>query len=301
MDLTKKLEKNIIFKVEESGKTLEDFLLEQNISSRLFRRVYKSKNVFVNGILKNKNENLNIGDTVIISIEDEMDNTLPQNIPLDIVYEDMDILALNKPPFIVVHPTKSHQENTLSNGIAYYFKENNIKRKIRLVNRLDMNTSGILLVAKSSFAHQQMALQFENNEVEKRYIAVVDGIVEKDKGIIDLPIGREEEKSIRKIVTSDGKEAITKYKVIERYNNTTLLDIELVTGRSHQIRVHLNHIGHPIIGDTLYFEPSEHINRQALHAYYLKIKQPRTYEEIELKAKLPKDIEKITYNFRDSP
>jgi len=301
MDLTKNLEKNIIFKVEESGKTLEDFLLEQDISSRLFRRVYKSKNIFVNGMFKNRNEILNIGDKVTISIEDEIDNTLPQNIPLDIIYEDMDILALNKPPFIVVHPTKSHQENTLSNGIAYYFKENKIKRKIRLVNRLDMNTSGILLVAKSSFAHQQMALQFENNEVEKRYMAVVDGIVEKDSGIIDLPIGREEEKSIRKIVTSDGKDAITKYKVIERYNNKTLLDVELITGRSHQIRVHLNHIGHPIIGDTLYFKPSEHINRQALHAYYLKIKQPRTQEEIELKAKLPKDIEEITYNFRARP
>ena len=297
MDLTKNLEKNIIFKVEEDGKTLEDFLLEQDISSRLFRRVYKSKNIFVNGILKNKNEILNIDDIVSIIIEDEIDNTLPQNIPLDIIYEDMDILALNKPPFIVVHPTKSHQENTLSNGIAYYFKENNIKRKIRLVNRLDMNTSGILLVAKSSFAHQQMALQFENNEVEKRYMAVVDGVVEKDSGIIDLPIGREEEKSIKKIVTSNGKEAITKYKVIERYNNKTLLDVELVTGRSHQIRVHLNHIGHPIIGDTLYFEPSEHINRQALHAYYLKIKQPRTHKEIELKAKLPNDIEKLINNF----
>ena len=298
MDLTKNLEKNIIFKVEKDGKTLENFLLEQDISSRLFRRVYKSKNIFVNGMFKNRNEILNIGDKVTISIEDEIDNTLPQNIPLDIIYEDMDILALNKPPFIVVHPTKSHQENTLSNGIAYYFKENKIKRKIRLVNRLDMNTSGILLVAKSSFAHQQMALQFENNEVEKRYIALVDGIVKKDSGIIDLPIGREEEKSIRKIVTPSGKDAITKYKVIERYNNKTLLDVELVTGRSHQIRVHLNHIGHPIIGDTLYFEGNEYINRQALHAYYLKIKQPQSGEEIELKAKRPRDIENLINKFK---
>ena len=205
----------------------------------------------------------------------------------------MDILALNKPPFIVVHPTKSHGENTISNGIAYYFKENNINRKIRLVNRLDMDTSGVLLIAKSSFAHQQMALQFENNTVEKRYMTVVKGLVETDQDTINLPIGKEEEKSIRKIVRPDGKKAITKYKVIERYKNATLLDIEIITGRSHQIRVHLNHIGHPVIGDTLYFESSPYINRQALHSYYLKLKQPRTKGELELKAELPKDIGKL--------
>ncbi len=195
---------------------------------------------------------------------------------------------------MVVHPTKSHQENTISNGIAYYFKENNIKRKIRLVNRLDMDTSGVLLIAKSSFAHQQMALQFEKNLVEKRYMAVVNGIVEKDQDTIDLPIGREEEKSIRKTVTPKGQRAITKYKVIERYKNATLLDIEIITGRSHQIRVHLNHIGHSVIGDSLYFETSPpYINRQALHSYYLKLKQPRTKEILELKANLPRDMEEL--------
>lgn len=293
MDLLKESENNIIFSVKDGGETLEEFLLNQGLSSRFFRRVYKGKCIFVNGKLINKNQVLNMGDIVSIIIEDEIDNTFAENMPLDIIYEDMDILAINKPPFVVVHPTKSHQANTISNGIAYYFKEKGIKRKIRLVNRLDMNTSGILLVAKSSFAHQQMALQFENNKVEKRYMAVVDGVVEKDSDAIDLPIGREEEKSIRKVVTPNGQDALTKYRVMERYNNATLLDIELITGRSHQIRVHLNHIGHPIIGDTLYFKFSPYINRQALHAYYLKLKKPRREEKIELKANLPKDIKML--------
>jgi len=293
MDLGKNVENQITYNVEKEGKGLRDFLLESGLSSRFFGRVYRSKSIYVNGKRANKNQILHRGDIVSVIIEDEVDNTLAQNIPLDIIYEDMSILALNKPPFVVVHPTKSHQDKTISNGIAYYFKENNIKRKIRLVNRLDMDTSGVLLVAKSSFAHQQMASQFEKNTVEKRYMAVVNGVVEEDRGIIDLPIGRVDEKSIKKIVTPNGKEALTKYEVIERYKNASLLDVELITGRSHQIRVHLNHIGHPIIGDTLYFEGNEYINRQALHAYYLKIKQPQSGEEIELKAKRPRDIENL--------
>lgn len=293
MDLLKECEKNIIFKVENKDQSVEEFLLGQGISSRLFRRVYREKNIFVNGVFRNKSKILNIGDVVSLVIEDEVNNTLAQDISLDIIYEDMDILALNKQPYIVVHPTKSHQDNTISNGIAYYFRKMNLNRKIRLVNRLDMDTSGILLVAKSSFAHQQIALQFEKNQVEKRYMAVVSGVVKKDKDTIDLPIGREEEKSIRKIVNYEGQNALTGYQVIERYKNATLLDIELFTGRSHQIRVHLNHIGHPIIGDTLYYKSSKYIDRQALHAYYLKLKQPRTKKELELKTNLPGDIKEL--------
>lgn len=298
MGLLKECEKNIIFKVKNEDQSLEKFLFEQGISSRLFRRSYREKNILVNGVFKNKNEILNMGDIVSLVIEDEVDNTLAQNIPLDIIYEDVDVLALNKQPYIVVHPTKSHQDNTISNGIAYYFQQMNLNRKIRLVNRLDMDTSGVLLVAKSSFAHQQMAVQFENNQVEKRYMAVVSGIVKKDKDIIDLPIGREKERSIKKVVSNEGKNALTRYKVIERYKDATLLDIELHTGRSHQIRVHLNHIGHPIIGDTLYYKPSEYINRQALHAYYLKLKQPRTKNELELKTNLPEDIKELIINLK---
>lgn len=293
MKLLKENESIIIFNVEEDGKTLEEYLYHKDLSGRLFRRLYKGKNIFINGKVERKSHLVKKGDTISIEMEDEKDNTKPQPIPLNIIYEDMDLIVLNKQPFMVVHPTKSHQENTISNGISYYFKSQGINKKIRFVNRLDMDTSGILIVAKSPFAHQQMALQFENNQVEKRYMAVVNGIVEKDEDIIDLPIGREEEKSIRKTITEEGKDSTTKYKVIERYKDATLLDIQIFTGRSHQIRVHLNHIGHPIIGDSLYFETSKYIERQALHSYYLKGKLPRSKEVFEFKASLSKDIEKL--------
>ncbi len=132
---------------------------------------------------------------------------------------------------MVVHPTKGHQTNTISNGVSYYFKAKGLNRRIRFINRLDMDTSGILLVAKSSFAHQQMALQFEENKVERKYLVVVAGIVEKDEDTINLPIGREEEGSIKRVVTKKGKDAITRYRVIERYKDASLLDYTNFNGK----------------------------------------------------------------------
>ena len=203
------------------------------------------------------------------------------------------MLILNKPPNIVVHPTKSHQTNTLSNGIANYFLQNNIFKKIRFVNRLDMDTTGILIVAKNSFAHQQMAIQFEENTVVKKYLTIVKGKVEIEEAIINEPIGREEDKSIKKVVHPQGQESITKYKVLETYTEATLLEVQIFTGRSHQIRVHLEHIGHPIIGDILYNEESPYINRQALHSSYLKAKHPRSKEDIQFYAPLPEDMNSL--------
>lgn len=291
MNLFKESENIVMFTVDKEGLDLEEFLFSQSLSGRLFRKLYKEKQIYVNGKFKRKGLSLELGDTVSIYMEDEEENTLPQDIDIDIVYEDFDLLILNKQPNIVVHPTKSHQENTLSNGISYYFQKNGIKKKIRFVNRLDMDTTGILIVAKNPFAHQQMALQFEANEVEKKYLAIVSGGVKDNEAYINFPIGREEDKSIRKMVRENGQDALTRYSVVERYKDATLLDVQIFTGRSHQIRVHLEHIGHPIIGDTLYNEESTHINRQALHSHYLKVKHPRTGESIEFIAPIPKDME----------
>lgn len=293
MNLFENNEDIIVYNVEKEGISLEEFLFNKEISGRYFRKLYKGKNICVNGEFRMKDYLLKEGDIVSIRLEEEENNISPEPIPLEIIYEDLDLLVINKQPFLVVHPTKGHQTNTISNGISHYFMTKGINRKIRFINRLDMDTSGILLIAKSPFAHQQMALQFENNQVEKRYLVVVSGLVKKDEGTIDLPIGREEEKSIKRIVTSKGKQAITKYKVIERYKDASLLDVQILTGRSHQIRVHLNHIGHPIIGDTLYYKTSEYIKRQALHSYYIKAKLPRSKEEIELKASMPQDIKNL--------
>lgn len=286
--------------VDKDGVDLEKFLKDNDISTRLFKKLYRNNLILVNGKLQHKEKALKKGDIVSIIIEDEIDTTPPEEIPLDIIYENEDIILLNKQPYMVVHQTKSHQTNTIANGISHYFKSRGINRKIRFVNRLDMNTSGILIVAKSAFAHQQMALQFERREVEKKYMAVVSGIVKKDEDIIDLPIGREEDRSVKKTVTEDGKEAITRYKVIERYNDASLLEVQIFTGKSHQIRVHLNHIGHPIIGDTLYHEPHEYIDRQALHSYYLKIKIPREKEKRVFTAEMPEDMKKLIEHLKNN-
>ncbi|MBZ2174113.1 RluA family pseudouridine synthase [Schnuerera sp. xch1] len=297
MNLFKESESVIIFNVKNDKKSLEEFLSNKEISGRLFRRLYKQKNIFVNGNLAKKNRSLKKGDIISLVMEDEEESINPEPIPLDIIYEDFDLILINKHPYTIVHPTKNNQNNTIANGISYYFKSNGIKKKIRFVNRLDMNTSGILVVAKSSFAHQQMALQFERNEVEKKYIALVAGVVEKDEDIIDLPIEKGG-KNIKNIVTENGKESITKYKVIERYLNATLLEVQIFTGKNHQIRVHLNHIGHPIIGDTLYYKPDNNIERQALHSYYLKVNLPRIKKVKEFKAPLPDDIKKLVQHLR---
>lgn len=283
----------INFQCDKPGLIIEDFLTTKTISGRLFRKLYKEKKILVNGRVVNKREKLKNNDQVCIILDDEVNNIEHEPMNLDIVYEDHDLLVINKNSNIVVHPTKSHQEGTLSNGISYYFKENNINRKIRFVNRLDMDTSGLLIIAKHAFAHQQMAIQFERENIDKRYFAIVKGTIKKDSDYIDSPIGREEEGSIRKMVRDDGQSALTKYKVVERYKDATLLEIQLLTGRSHQIRVHLNYIGHPIIGDSLYYEKSDYINRQALHSYFLGIRNIREKEKIELYAKMPKDMEDL--------
>lgn len=299
MDLFVENESIIVFTNEKDNIDLEDFVYGHNLSGRLFRRLYKRKSIYVNGKFKRKNLSLKKGDIVSIYMEDELNNIIPERIDLDIVYEDYDLLILNKGPNMVVHPTKSHQTGTLSNGISYYFNKAGIKKKIRFVNRLDMDTTGLLIVAKNPFAHQQMALQFENNDVEKKYLAIVEGRVDNDYGTIDAPIGREEEGSIRKIVTHEGQDSLTKYRVKERLKNITLMDIQIFTGRSHQIRVHMDYIGHPILGDTLYNEKSSYIDRQALHSYYLKARHPRTKEMMEFIADLPKDMEEILKSQRE--
>ncbi|OLS02531.1 RluA family pseudouridine synthase [Tissierella creatinophila] len=289
----------VIFECKDNEKSLEQFLINKNISSRLFRKLYRYKNILVNGEHRRKDLPMKSGDRVILIMEDEINNIESEKMDLDIIYEDFDLLILNKPENTVVHLTKSHQKGTLSNGITYYFKEKNIKKKVRFVNRLDMDTTGILIVAKNPFAHQQLALQFEEETVVKKYLAVVEGIVESEENVIDLPIGRKEDGSIKKMVDKNGQRAITKYRVKKRFKTSTLLEVQIFTGRSHQIRVHLNHIGHPIIGDKLYYKEDANIDRQALHSNYLRLKHPRTGEDIEFIAELPSDMQRLIKLMKD--
>lgn len=295
----KESENVINFDIKKIGLTIEEVLKQDyGISGRLFRRLQKNKQLYLNGQISESSVPVKKGDKISMIMEDEIENTIPKDIPIDIIYEDYDFLILNKQPNIVVHPTKSHLEDTIANGVTYYFKENNINKKVRFVNRLDMGTSGVLVIAKNSFTHQQMSKQMEEGTIDKKYLAIVKGIVEKDEEIIDLPIGKEENEPMIRSVMDNGQNAITKYKVIDRFNTATLLEVKIETGRTHQIRVHMKHIGHPIIGDELYDESSPIINRQALHAFEFRCIHPRTGEEKDIKASIPSDMEALLLHLK---
>ncbi|MDY0235138.1 MAG: RluA family pseudouridine synthase [Gudongella sp.] len=280
----------IEFKNELDRIILEEFLNTQNISGRMFRKLLKGGKIKVNEkVAKNKKESLNSGDIVRLSISDESIDIEPQNISIEILYEDEDILAVNKEPFIIVHPTTNVIDKTLSNAVAYYFLENNIHSKVRIINRLDRDTSGVILFAKNTFGHQQIARQLENNTAIKTYYAVVEGILKTKEDIINKAIGKNED-GLGQCIRPDGSESITKYRVVEEYKNSSLLELEILTGRTHQIRVHLLDLGHPVIGDTLYNKDCKDIKRQALHAYSIKLKKTREQEIITIVASLPNDI-----------
>lgn len=279
------------YTIQENDKTVKGIMFENlNFSRRLAKKLELSDRLYLNGKVAKLNKSVFAGDILSIEFDEDEDEYDAINIPIDIVYEDTDLLVVNKPPYIVVHPTRSHQNNTIANGVAYYFKQKNIKRKVRLVNRLDMNTSGIVIIAKHPYAHNEMANQMKSNKVDKFYYAIVEGVIEEDSGTINEPIARLNPDDIIRVVHPSGKECITHYIVEKRFNNMTLVKLKLETGRTHQIRVHMKHIGHPIIGDTLYGKESEVIQRQALHCYEMKFMQPLTGKELLITCPLPEDM-----------
>ena len=268
---------------------INDYLKERGVSSRLIRKSVKSEKIYLNGKLIKKNKKLKLNDIISLRIEDEEPNGKVEKKSLDILYEDDDLILINKEPFMVTHTAKDDSDGTLLNYLLGYFDENKIKRKVRFVNRLDRDTSGIVVACKNSFTQDKISSDFRD-KVEKKYLAICSGIFKEKEGIIDAPIATSEDNIRREVNYVIGKKSITSYKVLEEYDKMSLVMLTLYTGRTHQIRVHLSHIGHPIIGDSLYGEKSELINRQALHSYSIKFKLPRNDKEIEIFAKVPKDF-----------
>lgn len=268
---------------------INDYLKERGVSSRLIRKSVKSEKIYLNGKLIKKNKELKLNDIISLRIEDEEPNGKVEKKSLDILYEDDDLILINKEPFMVTHTAKDDSDGTLLNYLLGYFDENKIKRKVRFVNRLDRDTSGIVVACKNSFAQDKISSDFRD-KVEKKYLAICSGIFKEKEGIIDAPIATSEDNIRREVNYVIGKKSITSYKVLEEYDKMSLVMLTLYTGRTHQIRVHLSHMGHPIIGDSLYGEKSELINRQALHSYSIKFKLPRNDKEIEIFAKVPKDF-----------
>lgn len=291
---------NLISYTNEEEMTLKEVLLDKlNFSVRSLSRMKREKSVLVNGVYKKPSLKVSRGDLIEVKIDEEKANFEPQDLNLQIIYDDFDIIMVNKPPFMVVHPTKSHYDNTIANGISYYIEKHKENVKIRFVNRLDMNTSGLVIIAKNAYAHHTLSTAMSENKVEKTYITVVNGIIEEDEGTINEPIYRPEEDSIKRVIDERGQASVTHYKVVERLNDATVLEVKLETGRTHQIRVHMAHIGHGIIGDELYGYIDENlINRQALHAYSLEFEQPRTKEILKFKTDIPKDMQELISKLR---
>lgn len=292
------LEKKVV-NIEEGTKIREYLKTELGLSTRLIRSASINKKIFVNDQVVKMNRVLASGEIIKIDLEkDESQDIAPEKMDIDVVYEDEDILVVNKKPFMVVHPTKSYQSGTLANGVINYFAESNQNCIVRLVSRLDMNTSGLIIIAKNQFSHGMLSKEMTENKVEKRYLAIVHGIMKEKQGTIDLPIYKPEgvENGIKRVIDERGQRSITHYKVVEEFKEASLVECKLETGRTHQIRVHLNYLGHPIYGDTLYGfgeDEEELIKRQGLHAYGLNFKSPRTGEELALRAELPDDMKEL--------
>lgn len=266
----------------------EEFLM----SDRLIIKLKKTKQIYLNNTPCFVNQKLEIGDNLLANLdfEEVSDHIVSTPMSLNILYEDDGLLIINKPPFMPVHPSMDHFEDSLSNGIKHYFNSVGLKRKIRPVNRLDKNTSGIVIFAKNEYIQECLVKQMKSGNFKKEYIAIVSGTIHKEHQIINKPIARKEDSIIERCVSLNGDKAITEVELLKAFKNYSLVKCNLKTGRTHQIRVHLSYIRHPILGDDLYGEKSELINRQALHAYKINLIHPITKNKIEIIAKLPDDI-----------
>lgn len=269
---------------------------ELEISSILLNKLIKNHKIFLNGNICDTRNKGNIGDVLIIDLSyfEDNSNILPKEMDLNILYEDEWLLIVNKPANIAIHPSILHYEDSLSNGIKFYFDKIGLHKKIRPVNRLDRNTSGLVLFAKCEYIQECLIKQMASNKFKKEYLAICSGIFEEKFGTIDLPIARKENSIIERCISEKGQKSITHYKVLKELDNCSLVRCILETGRTHQIRVHMSAISHPLIGDSLYGTTSNFISRQALHCYRLHFTHPVTKCELDFVCDLPSDFLYIT-------
>lgn len=282
---------------EKSGERIDKFLGEtlEGLSRSYIQKLLKEGNITVDSKAVKANYKLSEGNQIEVLIPDpEILDVLPEDIPLDILYEDDDILIVNKPKGMVVHPAPGHPNHTLVNAVMYHCGANlsGINGVIRpgIVHRIDQNTTGSLLVCKNDHAHQILAEQLKEHSITRRYHAIVHGNLKADTGTVNASIGRHPtDRKKMSTKASNGRHAVTHYKVLERFGNYTYIECELETGRTHQIRVHMASIGHPILGDDVY-GPAKcpfHLEGQTLHAKVLGIVHPTTGEYMEFDAPLP--------------
>lgn len=280
--------------------TIEKFLIEKRYTRQSIIFLKKlPESILVNGKWEYVKTPLKLNDRLTIHIkEDDISEKIPPvDLGVDIVYEDEDLLVVNKMANMPIHPSLNNYENTLGNALAFYYMQKNEPFVFRCINRLDADTSGLTIVAKHKVSAGILYDDMVKRNIKRTYIAIVQGMDIDDTGTIDAPIGRKEGSTIeREINYENGEHAVTNYRVVDRYNNMSMIKLNLETGRTHQIRVHMKHIGHPLVGDWLYNPEDKTMNRQALHSYKLEFIHPITEERMEFVQEMPPDMKNIWHN-----
>ncbi|MBU3155135.1 RluA family pseudouridine synthase [Clostridium estertheticum] len=301
---------NYDFKVEENsvGMRLDVFIANEfeDKSRSYIQGIIEKENATVNGKCRKSNFKLKLNDTIDLSIPDPIElNVKAEDIPLDVIYEDSDVIVINKPQDMVVHPAPGNYTGTLVNALLNHCTDlSGINGVLRpgIVHRIDKDTSGALVVAKNDNAHNSLAAQLKDHSMTRSYLALVEGLIKDDEGMVDAPIGRHSKDRIKMAIVESGKKAVTHYKVIERFEGYTLVECNLETGRTHQIRVHMAKIGHPLVGDLIYGFKKQKFNLkgQVLHAKRLGFIHPTTNKYMEFDSPIPTYFEKLITKLRNS-
>lgn len=295
------MERKITYPVTEAeqGLRIEQFLRRRGYSAQNLARIKRMpKNILVNGVFCYLRQPLSAGDTLCVHIQEteSSQHIPPVHIPLDINYEDEDLVVINKPAGMPIHPSMNNYTNSLANGLAWYYQQQGKSFIFRCCNRLDRDTSGLTVVAKHLVSASILSAMTKRKEVCREYLAITRGNIHPPSGTINAPLGRREGTIIERMVDWEkGEPAITHYRVLDNRNGHSLVSLRLETGRTHQIRIHMKYLGCPLIGDYLYNPDMEHIRRQALHSHRLSFPHPITGEKMAFEAQMPEDMRRVIY------
>ena len=289
----------LILEADETGKRLDAYLAENTELTRTrIQQLIKEENIKVNDKKTKSSYKIEMGDTIKVFIPEKKEiDLVPQNISINILYEDNDIAVIDKKAGLVIHPSYGHESGTLVNAIMFHINDlSGINGEIRpgIVHRLDKDTSGLIIIAKNDKAHNKLSEMFKNKEINKTYLAIVKGSLGRDKGSLETQMGRDpKDRKKMSVLKTGGKTAITNYEVLDKNDKFSLVRVNIETGRTHQIRVHMKYLGYPILGDSVYGKESKSVKRQMLHAYKLEFIHPVTGKEMIIKSEIPKDFSEV--------